>query len=186
MGLALGGIITINFWGLYGSYVIIIGHGLCSSGLFCLANISYERLGSRNLYMNKGIINFFPSLRLWWFLLVSSNIAAPPSLNLLGEICLINRIVSWRWVSIIIISLISFFSAAYSLYLYSFTQHGKIYSGSFSFSIITVREYQLLILHWLPLNILIIKSDNFILWIYLSNLIKILVCGTKNVSFYLR
>nr|ANJ70366.1 NADH dehydrogenase subunit 4 [Contacyphon variabilis] len=165
MGLALGGMMTMNFWGLYGSYVMMIGHGLCSSGLFCLANISYERLGSRNLYMNKGMINFFPSLSLWWFLLVSSNMAAPPSLNLLGEICLINSIVSWSWVSMIMISLISFFSAAYSLYLYSFTQHGKIYSGSFSFSMITVREYQLLILHWLPLNILIMKSDNFILWI---------------------
>nr|YP_002265492.1 NADH dehydrogenase subunit 4 [Contacyphon sp. BT0012]ACF35077.1 NADH dehydrogenase subunit 4 [Contacyphon sp. BT0012] len=165
MGLALGGMMTMNFWGLYGSYVMMIGHGLCSSGLFCLANISYERLGSRNLYMNKGMINFFPSLSLWWFLLVSSNMAAPPSLNLLGEICLINSIVSWSWVSMIMISLISFFSAAYSLYLYSFTQHGKIYSGNFSFSMITVREYQLLILHWLPLNILIMKSDNFILWI---------------------
>jgi len=109
IGLALGGIITINFWGMYGSYVIIIGHGLCSSGLFCLANISYERLGRRNFFINKGIINFLPSLSLWWFLLISSNIAAPPSLNLLGEICLINSIVSWRWISIIIISLISFF-----------------------------------------------------------------------------
>uniref|UniRef100_A0A336MVL7 NADH-ubiquinone oxidoreductase chain 5 n=1 Tax=Culicoides sonorensis TaxID=179676 RepID=A0A336MVL7_CULSO len=30
-----------------GSYVLIIGHGLCSSGLFCLSNIVYERTGRR-------------------------------------------------------------------------------------------------------------------------------------------
>lgn len=185
IGLALSGIITINWWGLLGGYLIIIAHGLCSSGLFCLANISYERLGSRNLFINKGLINLIPSLSLWWFLLVSRRIAAPPSLNLIREISLINRIVSWRYIRILAIALISFFSAAYSLYLYSFTQHGKLFSGRFSFSMARVREYLLLVLHWLPLNLLILKVENFVLWIYSSNLFKILVCGTKNVKFYL-
>nr|AOY39378.1 NADH dehydrogenase subunit 4 [Psephenidae sp. BMNH 842687] len=165
MGMALGGIMTMNFWGMYGSYVMMIGHGLCSSGLFCLANISYERLSSRNLYINKGLINLMPSFSLLWFLLVSSNMAAPPSLNLLGEICLINSLVSWSWLSMLSISLISFFSAAYSLYLFSYIQHGKIYSANYSFSLGFVREYKLLMLHWLPLNLLILKSENFILWI---------------------
>jgi NADH-ubiquinone oxidoreductase chain 4 len=41
-------------------------------------------------YLNKGIINLVPSLSFFWFLLVSCNMAAPPSLNLLGEIILIN------------------------------------------------------------------------------------------------
>lgn len=182
IGLALGGLITLNFWGIRGSYTIMIGHGLCSSGLFCLSNISYERLRRRNLFINKGLINLVPSLSLWWFLLVSSNIAAPPSLNLLGEIRLINRMVSWRNYSIIGIGLISFFSAAYSLYLYSYTQHGKIYSASFRYYSGLIREYQLLIIHWLPLNILILKRDNFFLWIYLSNLKRILVCGTKSIG----
>jgi NADH-ubiquinone oxidoreductase chain 4 len=68
---------------------------LCSSGLFCLANISYERLGSRRIIINKGLLNFIPRMALWWFLLRAGNIAAPPTLNLLGEIRLLNRIVSW-------------------------------------------------------------------------------------------
>lgn len=29
--------------GLCGSYALIIAHGVCLSGLFCLANITYER-----------------------------------------------------------------------------------------------------------------------------------------------
>ena len=44
MGIALGGLITINYVGICGSYAIIIAHGLCSSGLFCLANITYEQV----------------------------------------------------------------------------------------------------------------------------------------------
>jgi NADH-ubiquinone oxidoreductase chain 4 len=65
MGLALCGILIINFWGLEGSYLIIIAHGLCSSGLFCLVNLIYERTRRRRIILNKGMLNFFPSLRIW-------------------------------------------------------------------------------------------------------------------------
>lgn len=183
IGIALGGILTINYWGICGALVIILAHGLCSSGIFCLANISYERVGSRSLFLNKGIINLLPRMRLWWFLLSSSNMAAPPSLNLLGEIILINSLVSWRYYSIIALSLMSFFSAAYSLYLYSYTQHGKIYSGLYALSSGFVNEYLLLFLHWVPLNLLILKGEYFSLWLYLNSLIKkILICGVKDIG----
>nr|UOU85144.1 NADH dehydrogenase subunit 4 [Scaptomyza pallida] len=165
MGIVLAGLLTMTYWGLCGSYSLMIAHGLCSSGLFCLANVSYERLGSRSLLINKGLLNFMPAMALWWFLLSSANMAAPPTLNLLGEISLLNSIVSWSWVSMIMLSLLSFFSAAYTLYLYSFSQHGKIFSGIYSFSGGKIREYLLMLLHWLPLNLLIMKSDMCLLWL---------------------
>nr|AFP16881.1 NADH dehydrogenase subunit 4 [Anaspis sp. BMNH 840206] len=161
MGLALSGIMTLNCWGYYGCLVMMVAHGLCSSGLFCLANMSYERLLSRSLYLNKGLINIMPSLSLWWFLLVSSNMAAPPSLNLLGEIMLINSILSLNGINMILLSLISFFSAVYSLYLYAFSQHGKLILN-LSFMNITFREYLLLMLHWMPLNFIVIKGVLFV------------------------
>lgn len=133
MGIVLRGLLTITYWGLRGSYTLILAHGLCSSGLFCLANISYERIGRRSLLINKGILNFIPRIALWWFLLCSGNIAAPPTLNLLGEISLLNRIVSWSWLTIISLALLSFFRAAYTLYLFAYRQHGKVYSGAYFF-----------------------------------------------------
>ena len=184
ISLVIGGIIVINYWGYIGSYILIIGHGLCSSGIFCLANINYERLHSRSLFINKGIISFIPSLSLWWFLLISSNIAAPPSLNLLGEISLINRLLSWSLLTIIILIMISFFRAGYRLYLYSYIQHGKYYIGLYRFYSGVSREYLILLLHWLPLNIIIMKVDYRIIWFYLNNLIKILICGIKNMIIY--
>lgn len=165
IGIVLSGLITITYWGLCGSYSLMIAHGLCSSGLFCLANISYERLGSRRLLINKGLLNFMPSMTLWWFLLSSANIAAPPTLNLLGEISLINRIVRWSWIRIIILSFLSFFSAAYTLYLYAYRQHGRVFSGVYSYVNGCTREYLLLFLHWFPLNLLILKRDFCILWL---------------------
>lgn len=165
IGIVLGGLLTITYWGLRGSYTLIIAHGLCSSGLFRLANMTYERIGSRRLIINKGLLNFIPSLSLWWFLLCSGNIAAPPTLNLLGEIRLLNRIVSWSWYSIVFLSLLSFFGAAYSLFLYSFSQQGKVYSALYSFSINYRREFLILFLHWFPLNLLILKRDICLLWL---------------------
>nr|AUD56919.1 NADH dehydrogenase subunit 4 [Zeugodacus tau] len=165
MGIVLGGLMTLTYWGLCGSYTLMIAHGLCSSGLFCLANITYERLGSRSLLINKGLLNFMPSMTLWWFLLSACNMAAPPSLNLLGEISLLNSIVSWSWVTMIALSLLSFFSAAYTLYLYAYSQHGKVFSGVYSFSGGKIREYLLLFLHWFPLNLLILKSDICLFWL---------------------
>nr|YP_009176814.1 NADH dehydrogenase subunit 4 [Delia antiqua]ALJ11013.1 NADH dehydrogenase subunit 4 [Delia antiqua] len=165
MGIVLAGLMTMTYMGLCGSYTLMIAHGLCSSGLFCLANISYERMGSRSLFINKGMLNFMPSMALWWFLLSSANMAAPPTLNLLGEISLINSIVSWSWVSMLMLSLLSFFSAAYTLYLYAYSQHGSGFSGSYSFSGGSVREFLLLFLHWFPLNLLILKSDMCMLWL---------------------
>lgn len=65
MGLALTGLATLNVWGLKGSLLIMVAHGLCSSGLFCLANLTYERLISRRLFLTKGLINFIPRFSLW-------------------------------------------------------------------------------------------------------------------------
>nr|WNH42399.1 NADH dehydrogenase subunit 4 [Neoperla nigricauda] len=165
MGIVLGGLMTLSYWGFCGAFTLMIAHGLCSSGLFCLANIAYERSGSRSLLVNRGLMNFMPSMTLWWFLLSSANMAAPPSLNLLSEISLINSIVSWSWVSMVMLGLLSFFSAAYTLYLYSYSQHGKVYSGVYSCSVGYSREYLLLFLHWLPLNLLILKSEPWVLWL---------------------
>jgi len=159
IGLVLCGLVVFGWWGLNGALIVIVGHGLCSSGLFCLSNIVYERLSRRRLLINKGLLNFIPRIGLWWFLLSAGNIAAPPTLNLLGEITLIIRVVSWSKISIIGIGFLSFFSAAYTLYIYSISQHGKFYISLFSCCSGKVREYLILILHWLPLNIIILNGS---------------------------
>nr|QLY89936.1 NADH dehydrogenase subunit 4 [Brachycentrus maculatus] len=159
MGLMLGGLMTLTNWGVSGGYLLMIGHGLCSSGLFCLVNMNYERLHSRNLFINKGMMVMMPSLSLWWFLLLSSNMAAPPSLNLLGEISLMISLLEYSWILIFMLALVSFFSAGYSLYLFSYVQHGGYKFSMNSYFLNESREFLLLFLHWVPLNLLIFKLD---------------------------
>lgn len=164
IGLGLGGIIVINRWGFQGAMALIIGHGLCSSGLFACANILYERGGTRRVLINKGMIRVFPRIIIWWFILCVCNMAAPPRLNLLGEISLIVSLITWRTTIGLVLAGVSFFRAAYSLYLFSIISHGKIFIY-YGFLDIKIREYLLLVLHWLPLNILILKRDLAFYWL---------------------
>nr|YP_010586636.1 NADH dehydrogenase subunit 4 [Uenoa lobata]UZZ44450.1 NADH dehydrogenase subunit 4 [Uenoa lobata] len=165
MGMMLGGLLTQSSWGLSGAYFLMIGHGLCSSGLFCLVNFNYERLSSRSLILNKGLLSMIPSLSLWWFMFVSSNMAAPPSLNLLGEFSLINSLISWSKFLVLILMIISVMSAGYSLYLFSFTQQGDFFLTTKNYFMSESREYLLLLSHWLPLNLMFLKSDMMIWFI---------------------
>nr|YP_010952743.1 NADH dehydrogenase subunit 4 [Domecia hispida]WMQ53163.1 NADH dehydrogenase subunit 4 [Domecia hispida] len=163
MSLVLCGIMIYNWSGLSGAVIVMIGHGLCSSGLFCLVNLVYERIGSRSLYIMKGLLSYMPSMGLWWFLLSVSNMASPPTLNLLGEISLIMSVVSWSKLSMMGIAGLSFFSASYSLYMYSMSQHGSYYNCIFASCSGKVNEFLVLFYHWLPLNVLILSSGIMIM-----------------------
>nr|QAY82211.1 NADH dehydrogenase subunit 4 [Coccinella transversoguttata] len=163
MSLLLSGMLTLNLWGMTGSLMMMLAHGLCSSGLFVLVNINYERFFSRSIFINKGLLNLVPFLPLWWFLLVISNMAAPPSLNLLSEVMLINSMINYSYICMYLLMMISFFSAVYCLYLYSYSQHGNYFSGSFIFKMITNRELLLIVMHWVPLNLILLKSDYFMI-----------------------
>jgi hypothetical protein len=61
----------------------------------------------------------------WMFLIVliildiilrACNMAAPPSLNLLGEFRLLNRLVSWSWIRIFLLIFFIFFLELFILY----------------------------------------------------------------------
>ena len=55
-------ILIISDLGYKGALIIIIAHGLTSSGLFFLISFIYERRGSRRLLINKGLLNIIPSI----------------------------------------------------------------------------------------------------------------------------
>ena len=180
IGLVIIGFLTLNSWGYRGSLILIFGHGLCSSGLFCLRNICYLRFKSRSIFLNKGLINIFPFLSFWWFLLCSSNISFPPSLNLFGELFLLLSLIIWLDYFYLFYFLLIILIFLYSLYLYLFTQYGKLFFNINYLVYINLSEYILLFLHWFPLNLGFLVID---LFIYLNSLIKILICGIKDYFF---
>nr|YP_009328026.1 NADH dehydrogenase subunit 4 [Trachelus iudaicus]APC92669.1 NADH dehydrogenase subunit 4 [Trachelus iudaicus] len=160
MGLVLGGLFSLNFIGLHGAFLMMISHGLCSSGLFCMVNMFYERTLSRSLIINKGMLSYCSPMMIMWFLLCMGNMSAPPTLNLISEIFLLIGLVSMTSFIIVILIMFLFFSSCYSLYLYSYVCYGKSL-GFYSFSSFSVREFILILMHLIPLNFLILKIDIF-------------------------
>lgn len=90
-------------------------------------------------------------------------------------------LIGWRFISFIILLVSMLFRAFYSLYLYSYIQHGDVYSGIFSGVVSSgvVREYLVIFIHWVPLNLLFVLGNVFM---YLSSLmIRISGCGLEGV-----
>lgn len=164
MGLLIAGAITITRWGITGALIIIIAHGLCSSALFILANITYNITYTRRSFLTKGILTTVPNLSIWWFLILVCNMAGPPSLNLLREIMLITSIISYSLWAIVPIALISFITAAYSLNLFSQTQHGWLSIISHPHMNIKSSDYTLLLTHLIPLVLITLKPEFLSFW----------------------
>ena len=51
----------INTWCVEGGMIVIIAHGVCSSGLFASANLIYERSHSRSYILSGGLLSKLPS-----------------------------------------------------------------------------------------------------------------------------
>nr|QKO00206.1 NADH dehydrogenase subunit 4 [Evacanthus acuminatus]QWC53799.1 NADH dehydrogenase subunit 4 [Evacanthus heimianus] len=158
MSMCMMSMLTMFKFGIIGAYLMMIGHGLCSSGLFCLANMMYDRLGSRSFYINKGLICFMPNLSMIMFILCSFNMSCPPSINFLSEIFIMISSISYWSCSIYYLVLISFLSACFSFYLFSYTYHGQ-YFMMYSYMTNKVREYLLLLIHIIPMLMLMFLMD---------------------------
>lgn len=159
--LILIGLFSIKKFGILGGLIIIIGHGLCSSGLFFLVNLNYEKLKTRNLFIIKGIILILPTLTIWWFLFCVNNIASPPRLNLLRELIIFKIILNWRFLIFPLLIIIILIRIIYRLYLFSYRQHGNYNNKNIKFININSNNYINLIFHWIPLNILLLKTNIF-------------------------
>jgi len=141
-----------------------VAHGLVSSGLFALGNITYENSFTRSLYLVKGILSVLPSVSFFWFIFSIINISAPPSINLLGEILLISRILNISFYISFLLAFSRFIAAVYSLYLYTCINHGQFSSVINCVYPNFVRNIVVLFLHIFPVFIFILCSEYVVLW----------------------
>nr|URW97660.1 NADH dehydrogenase subunit 4 [Songthela sp.] len=164
MGLMLSGMMLCSSLGLNGSLLMMLGHGVCSSSLFYLVNLFYERLYSRSMVVLKSMMLLFPSLSFWWFLFSSINMSAPPSLNLISEVLFMMGLLSWGHYLILGLALVSFFCAMFSIFMFSCTHHGK---GLFfqSIDFIKIKEFNIIFVHGILLMTLILKVEIFLDWV---------------------
>jgi len=173
----------LTSWGWQGALVIIIAHGLCSSCLFSLRNLTYEATHTRRIFLTKGLLSLFPAISLWWFILSIINIAAPPSINLFAEIRLI---ISALWASPIYalpLGICRFISAAYSLFLYTSINHGSTTQFLNPISILSPHNYTLCFFHLIPILTLILKPEITRIWFWPYSWKTTLNCKLKSVLY---
>nr|YP_010561849.1 NADH dehydrogenase subunit 4 [Colossendeis brevirostris]UYX57810.1 NADH dehydrogenase subunit 4 [Colossendeis brevirostris] len=160
MSVMTSGLMTLSYLGIQGGIMLMLGHGLCSSGLFFIGNIMYERFNTRSMLIIKGLSNLSYLLNVLWFIMLVNNISAPPCMNLFSEINLFISLLKWSFLMFILLILYMFICSCYTLYLYYMTSHGKI-NLAYSFNNNSLRELVVVLLHLVPLNLYIMKSEIF-------------------------
>nr|YP_009184487.1 NADH dehydrogenase subunit 4 [Tamandua mexicana]ALO62551.1 NADH dehydrogenase subunit 4 [Tamandua mexicana] len=137
-----------------GASVLMIAHGLTSSMLFCLANTNYERIHSRTMILARGLQTIIPLMASWWLLASLTNLALPPSINLVGELFVMIPSFAWSNFTMLLMGLNVVITALYSLYMLIMTQRGKPTSHANMIKPTFTRENSLMLMHLLPLILL--------------------------------
>nr|YP_009244933.1 NADH dehydrogenase subunit 4 [Metaphire guillelmi]AMO27057.1 NADH dehydrogenase subunit 4 [Metaphire guillelmi] len=164
MGLMVAGMNSNTNWGMQASLTMMVAHGLSSSALFVMANMNYEITSTRSLYMTKGLMALMPILTMWWFMFTATNMAAPPTINLLSEIMLITSIMSTTTWSIVALGLVSFFTAAYSLYMFTSMNHGASTQTTNPLMNVKSKDFSLMLMHLVPVVLVITKPETITSW----------------------
>nr|QBZ38116.1 NADH dehydrogenase subunit 4 [Malaxella flava]QBZ38129.1 NADH dehydrogenase subunit 4 [Malaxella flava] len=161
MGLLICGAISLMDYGFLGCLNLMISHGLVSSGMFYLIGCLYDRLGSRSIFLIRGLMNFMPSFCMFFFFLCASNMSCPPSLNLVSEIFICFSLLSWDSLTLFYIFFILFLTACSMVTLFSFVSHGLGSSLIYYLDSGMIREFYCFFLHLVPLYMFVLNLDYF-------------------------
>nr|QKN18998.1 NADH dehydrogenase subunit 4 [Cynopterus sphinx] len=154
MALVIVAIMIQTPWSYMGATALMIAHGLTSSMLFCLANSNYERIHSRTMILARGLQTILPLMAAWWLAASLTNLALPPSINLIGELFVVMSTFSWSSLSIVLMGINITITALYSLYMLIMTQRGKQTPHINNLPPSYTRENTLMAMHLLPLLLL--------------------------------
>nr|ABG74199.1 NADH dehydrogenase subunit 4 [Lepilemur ankaranensis] len=159
MALVIVAILIQTPWSFMGATALMIAHGLTSSMLFCLANSNYERIHNRTMLLARGLQSLLPLMSTWWLLANLTNLALPPSINLIGELFITMATFSWSNMTIILTGLNMLITATYSLYMLAMTQRGKSLYHMHNLNPSLTRENTLMSMHIFPLLLLTLNPN---------------------------
>ncbi|YP_009990814.1 NADH dehydrogenase subunit 4 (mitochondrion) [Colius striatus] len=159
MGLVITASLIQTHWSFSGAMILMISHGLTSSMLFCLANTNYERTHSRILLLTRGLQPLLPLMAIWWLLANLTNMALPPTTNLMAELTIMIALFNWSPLTIILTGMTTLLTASYTLYMLLMTQRGPTPTHITSIQNSNTREHLLMTLHTIPMLLLILKPE---------------------------
>nr|YP_008080440.1 NADH dehydrogenase subunit 4 [Antigone vipio]ACN53718.1 NADH dehydrogenase subunit 4 [Antigone vipio] len=159
MGLVIAASTIQTHWSFSGAMILMVSHGLTSSMLFCLANTNYERTHSRILLLTRGLQPLLPLMATWWLLANLTNMALPPTTNLMAELTIMIALFNWSSFTIILTGIATLLTASYTLFMLLMTQRGTLPTHITSIQNSNTREHLLMTLHIIPMLLLILKPE---------------------------
>nr|USH58458.1 NADH dehydrogenase subunit 4 [Podargus ocellatus plumiferus] len=159
MSLVITASLIQTHWSFAGAMILMISHGLTSSMLFCLANTNYERTHTRILLLTRGLQPLLPLMTIWWILANLTNMALPPTTNLMAELTIMISLFNWSPPTIILTGTATLLTSLYTLSMLLTTQYGALPAHITSIQNSNTREHLLMILHILPMLLLILKPE---------------------------
>ena len=174
MGLVTLSIFTHSIEGLFASIIMMMAHGLISSGLFMSAGIIYIRHHSRIIKYFKGLTTIMPILSSLTLILILSNIGFPLTFNFIAELFSILAAFNYSFIIGIISCGGSLIATIYALYFYN-----RLYFGSLNYYLFKPKEIDFFeFCSFIPLIILTI-----LLGIYPNYLFKFMLTSSYlNIS----
>lgn len=157
MSFMIAGISTGTEWGLKARIIIMIAHGIVSSALFALANIFYERRGTRILLVKRRLKSIVRLLPLFWLTFAAAKLGLPPLPKAMGEILSFTSILKWSLISYLPIAAGIVFTRIFRLSIYQFLKRGWRHKWKLMKSRICQRENLTITLHLIPLFLIILS-----------------------------
>lgn len=134
------GLVTLTIFchskeGLIASMIMMIAHGLVSSGLFMTSAVLYVRHHSRTIRYFRGIIMTMPVFSIITLILILANIGFPLTFNFIAEMLSILTAFTYSKVAGILSCVGALMSTVYALYFYN-----RIYFGILSSHLVNSRD----------------------------------------------
>lgn len=173
MGLVTLSIFVHSFEGLIASILMMIAHGLVSSGLFMTSSIIYTRHHSRTIRYVKGLTITMPIFSIVSFTLILANIGFPLTLNFIAELFSILTAFTYSYITGILTCVGALISTVYALYYFN-----RVYFGNLSPHIKYSRDFlELEFQSFLPIIILTLAlgiiPNNLLIFLLTNSYINI-------------
>jgi NADH-quinone oxidoreductase subunit M len=142
MNMSILGLFSNNLYGLYGSCILMLGHGIISIALFFLVGCIYDRHHERSIDYYGGLTLVNPILSFFFFFFIISNFGFPCSLSFFGEVLIFIAVYKLDFSVLILLMLSGLIGVAYNIYFYE-----KIFLGTLNtrfvnkFMDMTLREF---------------------------------------------
>lgn len=135
MGLVTLALFTHSLEGLIASMVMMLAHGLVSSGLFMTSAVVYIRHHSRAIRYFRGIAATMPIFSSLTLILILANIGFPLTFNFIAEFLSILAALNYSYIVGALSCIGALLSVVYALYFYN-----RIYFGQLSSHLIYSRD----------------------------------------------